>query len=416
MNALTYPSPHWPIQAPRCKLSKYDTFIRRILQRSLLVLPILHLKAECLGSCIVLDEPAELKKLDGFGRWMDTEIGKECDYSLMASDSANYWIALDAATDYKQVLIVGSFLGDKRLSDGHKWCCMFGETELCPIYVSCSDRLACSEVWEFEFLKKPLRFTSLAVERAAEGVSMQIRLGKMLCLDLERKWLDCSAMKCDKCKVKAKMCTLQVGIEMAKVKSDEVITEATCRNFKDIVIQELLKDKLYEWLVCKAHEGDKGPNVLDDEGQGVIHLKACLGPVIAAGVNSNFRDEQGEDIPSLGFIRWEVGYFDVYMHSAATKIQQKYHGWKGVSHREHMLADSCISLQEYVLNLRGSEEDHVGEHQVRKQYKKVLRSVSVVEKAILHWRRKKTWMRGFQTGKASEGAQSHNDKNDSMSS
>lgn len=39
-------------------------------------------------------------------------------------------------------------------------------------------------------------------------------------------------------------------------------------------------------------------------------------------------------------------------------------------------------------------------HQVRKQYKKVIWSVSIVEKAILRWRRKRTGLRGFRAEKA----------------
>lgn len=42
---------------------------------------------------------------------------------------------------------------------------------------------------------------------------------------------------------------------------------------------------------------------------------------------------------------------------------------------------------------------HVRGHQVRKQYKKVVWSVSIVEKAILRWRRKGTGLRGFRVGK-----------------
>ena len=49
------------------------------------------------------DESAELKKLDSLGRWMDKEIGVDCDDSLMASDSGNYWNTLDAENDDKEV-------------------------------------------------------------------------------------------------------------------------------------------------------------------------------------------------------------------------------------------------------------------------------------------------------------------------
>lgn len=39
-------------------------------------------------------------------------------------------------------------------------------------------------------------------------------------------------------------------------------------------------------------------------------------------------------------------------------------------------------------------------HQVRKQYKKVVWSVGIVEKAILRWRRKRAGLRGFRLEKA----------------
>lgn len=38
-------------------------------------------------------------------------------------------------------------------------------------------------------------------------------------------------------------------------------------------------------------------------------------------------------------------------------------------------------------------------HQVRKQYKRVVWSVSIVEKAILRWRRKGSGLRGFRVEK-----------------
>lgn len=53
--------------------------------------------------CVNKDESGELKKLDSFGRWMDKEIGGDCDESLMASDSGNYWNTIDADNDDKEV-------------------------------------------------------------------------------------------------------------------------------------------------------------------------------------------------------------------------------------------------------------------------------------------------------------------------
>lgn len=48
-------------------------------------------------------QSGELKKLDSFGRWMDKEIGGDCNDSLMASDSGNYWSTLSAENEDKEV-------------------------------------------------------------------------------------------------------------------------------------------------------------------------------------------------------------------------------------------------------------------------------------------------------------------------
>ena len=51
-------------------------------------------------------------------------------------------------------------------------------------------------------------------------------------------------------------------------------------------------------------------------------------------------------------------------------------------------------------------------HQVRKQYKKVVWSVSIVEKAILRWRRKRPGLRGFRMEKTNENAVPETEKCD----
>lgn len=49
------------------------------------------------------NEHGKLKKLDSFGRWMNNEIGRDCEDSLMASDSCNYWNTLETQNDNKEV-------------------------------------------------------------------------------------------------------------------------------------------------------------------------------------------------------------------------------------------------------------------------------------------------------------------------
>ena len=118
-----------------------------------------------------------------------------------------------------------------------------------------------------------------------EEVRFQIRLGKLLNLGLERKYLDCSVMDTEKCKLKS-------IIQSMMSRSDGMLPS-------DLLMKRLLKDKVFEWLVCNIHEEGKGPHVLDDEGFGVIHLTAALGydwalgPIVTAGTNPNFRDAHG---------------------------------------------------------------------------------------------------------------------------
>ncbi|KAJ0959667.1 hypothetical protein J5N97_000678 [Dioscorea zingiberensis] len=67
---------------------------------------------------------------------------------------------------------------------------------------------------------------------------------------------------------------------------------------------------------------------------------------------------------------------DQNFDKAALSIQKKYRGWKG--RKDFLnLRQNVVKIQAYV---RG--------HQVRKKYKKVLWTVSIVEKAILCWRGK----------------------------
>ncbi|PKI47199.1 hypothetical protein CRG98_032421 [Punica granatum] len=560
------------------------------------------------------EELGSLRKLDSFGRWMDKEIGRDCDDSLMASDSGNYWNALTDENDDKEVsslsrhmqldtdslapslsqeqlfsisdfspdwaysgietkvLIVGTFLPSKDLTVKPKWGCMFGEIEVpaeiltdtsmrciapshapgrVPFYITCSNRLACSEVREFEYRERPS--TAIPIDPYEES-RLQIRLAKLLHLSEEDQLFDCPAEKCDKCELKKAIYPMKVigegdtGREVCKLDHGYPI---------DAALQSLFRDRLGQWLLCKVHEGGKALHVLDEEGQGVIHLAAALGyewaigPIIAAGVTPNFRDARGRtglhwasyfgreetvialielgadpglvddptpafpagqtaadlassrghkgiagylaeadltsrlsklnvsynvmdavnlasekvietasqvvsssgtrdeelslkgslaavrksahaaaliqasfrarsfrqrqltkgpnvvsevltDLIALGSLNkvQKVGHFEDYLHSAAIRIQQKYRGWKG--------RKEFLKIRNRIVKVQA----HVRGHQVRKQYKKVVWSVSIVEKAILRWRRKRVGLRAFRLDNSKDGAQVETEKTD----
>ncbi|KAJ8766346.1 hypothetical protein K2173_022405 [Erythroxylum novogranatense] len=575
------------------------------------------------------DDRAEFKRLDSFGKWMDEQIGGDCDGSLMASDSGKYWSTLDTENDEKEVssfsrhlqldidslgpslsqeqlfsisdfspewaccgvetkvIIFGAFLGSKKLSDEIKWGCMFGEVEVLaeiltdssircyapphaagrvPFYVTCRNRLACSEVREFEYREIPSKSIHLLFRSIVEEeVRFQVRLAKFLTLDQEKKWLDCSNNECNGCKLRSTVQSKQTS-EENDCKKDNMscrMYEGGCLDSRDKLIQKLLKDKLCEWLVYRIHEGGKGPDILDEEGQGVIHLAAGLGYnwalslIINARGNPNFRDSQGRtalhwasyfgreqtvvelvklgvdptavddptstfpggksaadlassqghkgiaaylaeaflarhlsllnmkenlmdsvdavisteevtevaadaasqsskqldgelslrgslaavrksahaaaliqsvyransfcyrqlhksntlgndtselalDLAALGpLCKAQKSHFQDYLHFAAVKIQQKYRGWKG--------RKEFIKIRDRIVKIQA----HVRAHQARKQYKRVVWSVGIVEKAILRWRRKGAGLRGFRVEKPTTGkAISETDKND----
>nr|XP_010921342.1 calmodulin-binding transcription activator 1 isoform X2 [Elaeis guineensis] len=566
-------------------------------------------------------EHGGLKKLDSFGRWMNKEIGKDCDDSLMASDSCSYWNALDSQNDNKEVsslsrhmrldidslgpslsqeqlfsivdfspdwaysgvetkvLISGTFLGSLEPRN-IKWCCMFGELEVSaevlttnvlrcqvpahtpgrvPFYITRSDRLACSEIREFEYRENVPGVSLVLKSEPEDEIYLEVRFAKLLSQGLDRKKLFCSVENCPKCSLKQKLFSmLNEPNEWKKIEDDS----KAFQNCRDALIQKILKGKLYEWLICKAHEEGKGPNFLDEEGQGAIHLAAALGydwamaPIVTTGVSPSFRDtrgrtglhwaayygregtvvalirlgsapgavedptskfpqgqtaadlassrghkgiagylaeadltshlsslalkesvmesvsatlaaqkaietvqdqnidslagDQGEQLSlrgSLAAVRnsaqaaariqaafrvhsfrqrqlterkdeeagilddvmmlsslsnkfQRVSHFNEALHTAATKIQQKYRGWKG--------RKEFLKVRDRIVKIQA----HVRGHQVRKQYKNVVWSVSIVEKAILRWRRKGAGLRGFRAENASSAAEQVVEKTD----
>ncbi|XP_016574931.1 calmodulin-binding transcription activator 3 isoform X2 [Capsicum annuum] len=484
------------------------------------------------------------------------------------SDFSPDWVYSGVET---KVLIIGTFLDLGKRPTCQKWSCMFGEVEvpaevlnegvircqvpshapgLVPFYLTCSNRVACSEVREFEYRENP---SELALaHRPSDEECVEVQLAKLLYSGLNKKLLDCSSGECEKCKLKTLLCSLKFTAGNASERLEDLLSiiEGNHIIFGDVLNQSIMKDKLYEWLVSRAHEEDKGPNILDDGGRGVIHLVASLGyewgllPLIAAGISPNFRDARGRtalhwaahygredmvialiklgvaagavddpttafpggrtaadlafsrghkgiagylaesdltalhqslgtnnnaldsiaagleaekafesaaqevvplngtidddislkgslasltksaqaaaliraafrshsfrqrqltksrndvfedspDLVSLGSLNkvQKVNHYEDYLHSAAIKIQQNYHGWNG--RREF------LKIQNRIVKIQA----HVHGHHVRKQYEKFVWSVSILEKVILRWRRKKTGLRGFRSEKASQ--------------
>ncbi|KAL5198751.1 hypothetical protein ABZP36_002263 [Zizania latifolia] len=305
-------------------------------------------------------EPDGLKKFDSFSRWMSNELPEVADLDIKSSSDA-FWSStetvngadgtsipineqldayivspslsqdqlfsiIDVSPSYactgstNKVLITGTFLANKEHVENCKWSCMFGDVEVpaevladgslrcytpvhlfgrVPFYVTCSNRVACSEVRDFEFRDPETRYidTSDPHTTGINEMHLHIRLENLLSLgpdDYEKYVMSDGNEKSELIKTISSLMLEDKWLNYA-IPSDEKEVSAA----RDQNIEKLVKDKLYYWLIHKVHDEGKGPNVLGKEGQGVIHLVAALGydwairPIITAGVNVNFRDARG---------------------------------------------------------------------------------------------------------------------------
>ncbi|XWS44935.1 hypothetical protein CRYUN_Cryun15aG0092900 [Craigia yunnanensis] len=302
-----------------------------------------------------------LKKLDSFNRWMSKELG-DVDESHMQSSSGAYWDAVegqngvDVSTIPSQgqldtfmlgpslshdqlfsiidfspnwayvgseikVLITGRFLKSRDETKNCKWSCMFGEVEVpaeviadgvlrchtprheagrVPFYVTCSNRLACSEVREFEYRVSHIQDIDTVDNPSSNAIEiLDMRFGRLLCLGSSSPYSNTYNIA-DISQLSSKINSLlKEDIEewdhMLRLKSGEEIFPEKMEQ----LLQKPLKEKLRVWLLHKIAEGGKGPSILDEGGQGVIHFAAALGydwalePTIVAGVSVNFRDVNG---------------------------------------------------------------------------------------------------------------------------
>ncbi|RYR17509.1 hypothetical protein Ahy_B03g062225 isoform B [Arachis hypogaea] len=298
----------------------------------------------------LLDGEENLKKVDSFSRWITKELGEVDDLHLQSSPgiswstdecghviddtSLNLSLSQDqlfSISDFSpkwayadseiEVLIIGAFLKSQLEVEACHWSCMFGEVEvpaeilangiMCcqapphqvgrvPFYVTCSNRFACSEVREFEFREGFARNVDFAdFFYSSTEMMLHLRLDELL---------SSKSVLSTNQDFEGYMETRNLIFKLISLKEEEEYShkeEATAglsvsqHKLEEHVFHRKIKEKLYSWLLHKVTEGGKGPNVLDKDGQGVLHLVAALGydwaitPVITAGVNINFRDVNG---------------------------------------------------------------------------------------------------------------------------
>lgn len=300
-----------------------------------------------------------LKKLDSFNRWMSKELG-DVNESHMPTSSRDDWDTVESENcvddsnqarldsyvlspslsqdqlfsiiDFSpnwtyessevKVLITGRFLKNDQ-TESCEWSVMFGEVEVpaeviaegvlrchapnhkvgrVPFYVTCSNRVACSEVREFEYRQNEVLDVDTKYNQSGyTNEILKLRFGNLLSLSSSTSPNSNPVSLAEVSLLSSKISSLlkedqDEWDQMLKLTSEG---DFSVERVQEQLHQKLLKEKLREWLLQKVAEGGKGPSVLDEGGQGVLHFAAALGydwalePTTIAGVSINFRDVHG---------------------------------------------------------------------------------------------------------------------------
>lgn len=200
-----------------------------------------------------------------------------------------------------QVIIIGTFTCD--MSD-RQWYCMFGETEvpaeiiqegvLCcyapthlpgkvSLCITSGNRESCSEIREYEYRDNPNIYTNNTEikSRNTEELLLLVRFVHMLLSSQ-----------------KEKNSTAGEEDSWSQVIESLLDGSMTSSNASDWLLEELLKDKLQQWLSSRL-QNKKGVTPLSKKEQGMIHTVSGLGfgwalnLILKSGVGVNFRDING---------------------------------------------------------------------------------------------------------------------------
>ncbi|KAF2309172.1 hypothetical protein GH714_001017 [Hevea brasiliensis] len=288
----------------------------------------------------LLDGEEVLKKVDSFSRWITKELGEVDDLHMRSSSGLSWGTvecgnvvdeeSLSPSLSQDQLFSIIDFSPKWAYADSkteqevakYKWSCMFGEVEvpaevladgiLCcyapphnvamvPFYVTCSNRLACSEVREFDYQMGSAQDVDVKYVYAGMTNDMHLHLRLESLLSVRSS----SPPDClfdgatEKQKLVSEIILLREedeGYQMAEPSSERHLSQDET---KRQLFQKAMQPKLYSWLLHMVAENGKGPSVLDDVGQGVLHLATALGydwaikAILTAGVSINFRDVTG---------------------------------------------------------------------------------------------------------------------------
>lgn len=172
-----------------------------------------------------------------------------------------------------------------------------GKVTLC---VTSANRESCSEVREFDYRVKPSVCSHCSqpdadATRSPEELLLLVRFVQLLLSAASVQKGDSSESGIDL------LGKLKTGEDSwGQVIEALLVGSSTSSVTKDWLLQELLKDKVQNWLSSRSEEISSHTSCyLSKKEQGIIHMIAGLGlewalhPILKSGVSVNFRDING---------------------------------------------------------------------------------------------------------------------------
>lgn len=171
-----------------------------------------------------------------------------------------------------------------------------GKVTLC---ITSGNRESCSEVREFEYREKTFGYaesnSSLTEStKSADELLLLVRFAQLLLLD------SLSLQKRDSAEPETPRKLMADDDSWGSVIEALLVGGGTSSGTIDWLLEELLKDKLQQWISSRSQEqSDQTGCSLSKKEQGIIHMIAGLGfewalnPILSSGISINFRDITG---------------------------------------------------------------------------------------------------------------------------
>lgn len=177
--------------------------------------------------------------------------------------------------------------------------CSPGRVTLC---ITTGNRESCSQVREFEYRAKSVNVCAQCKSAASEpplsskDLQVLVRTVRLLLSDLPIPQEDSKTSQTHQPR-HSQVDSDSLNHILKALKDGTADSSQTT----SLLLNELLKDSLYQWLSIRTKErGDQIGCSLSKEEQGLIHLVAALGIewalklILDCGVNVNFRDIYGQ--------------------------------------------------------------------------------------------------------------------------